>query len=112
MLCRLSNEMLLELEKTIDIAQELGKLKSQNQINVGFALETNDGLENAQKKLVKKNFDLIILNSLQDEGAGFGHDTNKISIIDNQNNIEHFELKSKKEVAKDIINAIVGKIIS
>ena len=107
-----SDEMYLELVKTIDIAQELGAIKTKNQISVGFALETNAELENAQKKIVKKNFDLIILNSLNDQGAGFGYDTNKISIIDNKNNIEHFELKSKKEVAKDIINAIVSKIIS
>jgi len=107
-----SNEMHLELEKTIDIAKELGEIKSKSQINIGFALETNAEVENAQKKIIKKNLDLIILNSLQDKGAGFGHDTNKISIIDNQNNIEHFELKSKKEVAKDIIDAVVGKIIS
>jgi phosphopantothenoylcysteine decarboxylase/phosphopantothenate--cysteine ligase len=107
-----SDEMQLELVKTVDIAQELGKIKSKGQINVGFALETNAELENAQKKIVKKNLDIIVLNSLKDEGAGFGHDTNKISIIDNQNNIEHFELKSKKEVAKDIINAIVTKINS
>lgn len=107
-----SDEMQLELVKTIDIAQELGKTKLKGQINVGFALETNAELENAQKKIVKKNLDLIVLNSLKDAGAGFGHDTNKISIIDNQNNIEHFELKSKKEVAKDIINAIVTKINS
>lgn len=107
-----SNDMQLDLTKTIDIAQELGKLKSEGQINVGFALETHAELENAQKKIIKKNLDLIVLNSLNDEGAGFGHDTNKISIIDNQNNITHFELKSKKEVAKDIINAIVAKINS
>lgn len=107
-----SSNMQLDLTKTIDIAQELGKSKSKGQINVGFALETNAEIENAQKKIVKKNLDLIVLNSLKDEGAGFGHDTNKISIIDNQNNIDHFELKSKKEVAKDIINAIVAKINS
>jgi phosphopantothenoylcysteine decarboxylase / phosphopantothenate---cysteine ligase len=109
---KLSDEMQLELVKTTDIAKELGKMKSNRQINVGFALETNAEIENAQKKITNKNLDLIVLNSLKDEGAGFGHDTNKISIIDNQNNIDHFELKSKKEVAKDIINAIVTKINS
>ena len=107
-----TDEMQLDLVKTIDIAKALGEIKTKNQINVGFALETNAEIDNAQKKIVKKNLDLIVLNSLKDEGAGFGHDTNKISIIDNQNNIDHFELKSKKEVAKDIINAIVAKINS
>ena len=107
-----SNDMILELIKTTDIAKELGQAKRKGQINVGFALETESELENAQKKIKSKNFDLIVLNSLNDKGAGFGHDTNKITIIDNQNNIQHFELKSKKEVAKDIIHAILDKINS
>ncbi len=107
-----SDDMTLELVKTTDIAKELGKTKRNGQINVGFALETNSEIENAQNKIAAKNFDLIVLNSLNDQGAGFGHDTNKISIIDNQNKIQHFELKSKKEVAKDIIHAIVDKIHS
>ena len=102
--------MTIELVKTTDIAKSLGAIKKSNQLNVGFALETEAELEHAQQKIKSKNFDLIVLNSLNDKGAGFGHDTNKITIIDNQNNIQHFELKSKREVAKDIINAIVQKL--
>ncbi|WP_339607152.1 bifunctional phosphopantothenoylcysteine decarboxylase/phosphopantothenate--cysteine ligase CoaBC [uncultured Roseivirga sp.] len=102
--------MTIELVKTTDIAKSLGAIKKSSQLNVGFALETEAELEHAQQKIKSKNFDLIVLNSLNDKGAGFGHDTNKITIIDNQNNIQHFELKSKREVAKDIINAIVQKL--
>ena len=75
---------------------------------VGFALETNDERTNALKKLSAKNFDMIVLNSLQDEGAGFGHDTNKITIIDRNEQATSFELKNKREVANDIIDAVVG----
>lgn len=96
----------LMLKPTRDIAFELGKQKKTNQINVGFALETSNEQDNATKKLEKKNFDLIVLNSLQDSGAGFQHDTNKISIIDKYNNIDNFELKSKQEVAIDILDKI------
>lgn len=103
-------EMSIELVKTIDIAKELGLKKKSSQLNIGFALETEAELEHAQQKIKTKNFDLIVLNSLNDKGAGFGHDTNKITIIDNENNIQHFELKSKKEVAKDIIDAITQKL--
>lgn len=106
-----TDAMTLELVKTTDIAKELGQRKHNGQINVGFALETNAEVQNAQEKIRKKNFDLIVLNSLNDKGAGFGHDTNKISIIDRENNIREFELKSKKEVAKDIINAILEKVL-
>lgn len=102
-----SDEMFIELEKTPDIAASLGKIKRTNQQLVGFALETNNELENARIKLDKKNFDFIVLNSLQDAGAGFHHDTNKITILRKDNKIEHFELKSKSEVATDIINAII-----
>jgi phosphopantothenoylcysteine decarboxylase/phosphopantothenate--cysteine ligase len=97
----------LKLKPTVDIAAALGKMKKQNQIIVGFALETNDELENARKKLLIKNLDFIVLNSLNDTGAGFGYDTNKITIIDRNNNINNFELKSKDEVARDILNKIV-----
>jgi phosphopantothenoylcysteine decarboxylase/phosphopantothenate--cysteine ligase len=100
----------LELTQTPDIAASLGTKKSNGQFIVGFALETDNELENAGKKLHSKNFDLIVLNSLQNKGAGFGHDTNKISILDRDNNCLEFELKSKQEVAKDIINAILDKI--
>ena len=105
-----TDEMSLELVKTTDIAKELGARKHNGQINVGFALETTSEEENAKEKIRKKNFDLIVLNSLNDKGAGFGHDTNKISIIDKENKIRKYELKSKKEVAKDIINAILEKV--
>ena len=97
----------LKLKPTVDIAAELGKIKKQNQIIVGFALETDDEFENARKKLLRKNMDFIVLNSLNDKGAGFGYDTNKITIIDRNNTIDSFDLKSKKEVAKDILNKII-----
>lgn len=102
--------MILELTKTIDIAESLGKTKRNEQFIVGFALETEHELDNARKKIKKKNFDLIVLNSLNDEGAGFGHDTNKVTIIDKKGVIKEFGLKSKKEVAVDIINEIADRI--
>lgn len=102
-----SDNLSIELVKTHDIAQALGKLKKNGQFTVGFALETQNELSNAQEKLTRKNFDLIVLNSLQDKGAGFGHDTNKISIIDRQNKVTNFELKDKKSVAQDIVNTII-----
>jgi phosphopantothenoylcysteine decarboxylase/phosphopantothenate--cysteine ligase len=91
-----------------DIAAALGKMKKPNQLLVGFALETNDEESNAKAKMAKKNFDFIVLNSLKDEGAGFGFDTNKVSILSRNGNKETFGLKSKKEVAKDILNTIFG----
>jgi phosphopantothenoylcysteine decarboxylase/phosphopantothenate--cysteine ligase len=101
------SNIILELTKTPDIAAALGKLKKNGQMIVGFALETENEQANAEKKIVSKNFDLIVLNSLNDPGAGFGVDTNKITIIDRQNHIQKFNLKSKKEVAVDIVNAII-----
>lgn len=98
-----SDRLSLELVKTKDILKSLGEIKQKNQTLIGFALETNNELENAKKKLVKKNLDFIILNSLQDKGAGFKHDTNKITIVDKHNKITTFELKAKTEVAKDIV---------
>lgn len=89
-----------------DIAGELGKIKT-NQYTVGFALETDQEKVNARQKLQKKNLDLIVLNSLNDQGAGFAHDTNKVTIFDNNNNVYDFELKTKEEVAKDLVNLIV-----
>lgn len=103
-------ELTLTLTKTHDIAASLGKLKHNGQIIVGFALETEQEQTNALKKLESKNFDLIVLNSLNDKGAGFGHDTNKITLIDRQQKSRTFELKSKKEVASDIVNAIIEKV--
>jgi len=99
----------LELTKTTDIAAALGKRKHNGQILVGFALETEHEEDNAIKKLEAKNFDMIVLNSLNDAGAGFGHNTNKIAIIDRQKT-KTFDLKDKKEVANDIVNAIVEKL--
>ena len=100
----------LKLVKTQDIAYNLGKLKKGKQINIGFALETENEEQNAREKLKKKNLDFIVLNSLKDNGAGFGFETNKISIIDKQNNSTQFELKNKKEVATDIVNALINII--
>ncbi len=98
--------MSIELGKSIDIAYTFGKLKKQHQFSVGFALETENELKNAQEKLKKKNFDLIVLNSLKDEGAGFKHNTNKVILIDKQNKVEKYQLKSKKLVAKDILDKV------
>jgi len=99
-------EFSIELIKTKDIAAELGKLKREEQFIVGFALETNNELANAVEKLRKKNFDFIVLNSMQDKGAGFQKDTNKIAIIDREGNVTKFDLKEKKEVAKDIVEYV------
>ena len=98
----------LELTRTHDIAAELGKRKRDDQLIVGFALETNNERANALKKLSAKNFDLIVLNSLQDEGAGFGHDTNKVTIIDKLEHATTFDLKDKSAVANDIVDALLG----
>ncbi|WMJ71614.1 bifunctional phosphopantothenoylcysteine decarboxylase/phosphopantothenate--cysteine ligase CoaBC [Cytophagaceae bacterium ABcell3] len=100
----------LHLKKNPDIAAEAGKKKRLGQFLAGFALETNNEKENALKKLKNKNLDMIILNSLKDEGAGFGHETNKISILEKDNNFTSFELKSKEEVAKDIKELVIKKI--
>ncbi len=102
-----TNNLSLELVKTKDILKHLGSIKQAPQFLVGFALETNNELENAKAKLTKKNLDFIVLNSLQDKGAGFRHNTNKITILDKYNNIEKYQLKSKQDVAKDIIQKIV-----
>lgn len=101
-----TNEMFLDLEKTQDIAATLGKEKI-HQLVVGFALETTNEVANAKGKLSRKNFDFIVLNSLKDKGAGFNHDTNKVTLIDKYNNLEEFELKTKTEVADDIVNKII-----
>ena len=97
------NDISLELQKTKDILQYLGQIKT-NQLLVGFALESENEIANAKKKIKSKQLDFIVLNSLNDKGAGFKTDTNKISIIDNDNKLHNFELKSKQDVAKDIIN--------
>lgn len=104
------NEMSIDLEATADIAASLGKLKTNRQLLVGFALETNDGEQNALGKLQKKNLDFIVLNSLQDQGAGFGVDTNKITILSKDNNAQLFELKHKAEVAADIVEKLTQEL--
>ncbi|MBQ3658230.1 MAG: bifunctional phosphopantothenoylcysteine decarboxylase/phosphopantothenate--cysteine ligase CoaBC [Bacteroidales bacterium] len=98
-------EMTIKLKPTKDIAKELGKIKRENQIFIGFALETDHEMQNAEKKLDSKNFDFIVLNSLKDKGAAFGYDTNKITII-SKNGIENFDLKPKNLVAKDIADKV------
>jgi phosphopantothenoylcysteine decarboxylase/phosphopantothenate--cysteine ligase len=103
-----SGEMVLRLRPTEDIAALLGTRKKTHQLLVGFALETDDEINNATVKLKRKNLDLIVLNSLQDEGAGFGHETNRVTLIDRNNNIDKFELKTKGEVASDILHKIIS----
>lgn len=106
---KVGNQMSIELEKTVDILKTLGTRK-KHQFVVGFALETENEIFNAKEKIEKKNLDLIVLNSLNDKGAGFGHDTNKVTIIDVDGIQKHFELKTKNEVAVDILNIIIEKI--
>lgn len=98
--------MVIELKPTTDILKDLGSRKKKNQVLVGFALETENEQANAQKKLTEKKLDWIVLNSLKDKGAGFKTDTNKITMIGKNNKIVKFELKSKREAAKDILKQI------
>ena len=104
---REGEDILLKLKPTSDIAATLGGMKKKSQILAGFALETHNEMANAAAKLKRKNLDLIVMNSLQDAGAGFGNDTNKVTLIDSNNIIDKFELKSKEEVARDILDKIV-----
>ncbi|WP_298153303.1 bifunctional phosphopantothenoylcysteine decarboxylase/phosphopantothenate--cysteine ligase CoaBC [Flavobacterium sp.] len=101
-----SDEFTIALEKTKDILASMGQAK-KNQFLIGFALETENEIENAKLKIQKKNLDLIVLNSLRDEGAGFGKPTNKITFIDKDFNIEPMELKAKEAVADDILNKVI-----
>jgi phosphopantothenoylcysteine decarboxylase/phosphopantothenate--cysteine ligase len=101
------HEFSLQMVKNVDIAAEFGKVKMPGQVSIGFALETNDEEQNALKKLYTKNLDLIVLNSVQDEGATFGYDTNKITIINRDFIFQAFPLKSKTEVAEDIVTAAI-----
>jgi len=103
------NELTIELVKNVDIAAALGQRKKTGQFSVGFALETHDEGANAREKLRKKNLDMIVLNSLNDAGAGFRHDTNKITIIE-KDATTAFGLKQKTEVAQDIINLIWDRL--
>ena len=102
------DSLVLHLKKTADILKALGEIKKDKQLLVGFALETNNERENALKKLNEKKADMIVLNSLNDRGAGFKHDTNKIVIFDRNGNTYPFEMKSKAKVASDIINTIIN----
>ena len=105
-----ANDFSIEFEKTKDILASLGEIK-KNQFLIGFALETENEIDNAKSKIQKKNLDLIVLNSLQDEGAGFGKPTNKITFIDKNFNVEPMELKSKEAVANDILNKVVAHFL-
>lgn len=100
----------VKLKKNPDIAASLGQMKKSGQILVGFALETDNEVQNALDKIKRKNLDFIVLNSLADKNAGFGVDTNKITIIDDVASLTDYDLKSKKDVAKDIINHLVAKL--
>ncbi|WP_291099989.1 MULTISPECIES: bifunctional phosphopantothenoylcysteine decarboxylase/phosphopantothenate--cysteine ligase CoaBC [unclassified Flavobacterium] len=102
-----ADDFTIELEKTKDILASLGEIKT-NQFLIGFALETENEIENAKLKIQKKNLDLIVLNSLQDQGAGFGKSTNKITFIDKNFKVQPMELKSKEAVASDILNKVVA----
>ena len=101
------NLLSIELVENVDILKYLGENKNNNQILVGFALETDNEVEHAKLKIQKKNLDAIILNSLNDKGAGFGHDTNKVTYINFSGTIQKFKLKLKDEVAKDIFDQIL-----
>ena len=96
--------------KNKDIAAELGKIKRKDQYLVGFALETSDEEQNARTKMTSKNLDMIVLNSMREVGAGFGFETNKISIFTKDNKVYNFGLKNKSEVAEDIITVICENI--
>lgn len=104
------DDLKIDLVRTKDILKELGRLKKDNQILVGFALETENEQENALKKLQAKNLDFIVLNSLRDANAGFGYDTNQIQILHKEGTIENYDLKLKEAVAEDIINTIIKKL--
>nr|WP_315200231.1 bifunctional phosphopantothenoylcysteine decarboxylase/phosphopantothenate--cysteine ligase CoaBC [uncultured Flavobacterium sp.] len=104
---KVATDFTIELEKTKDILASFGEFK-KNQFLIGFALETENEIENAKAKIQKKNLDLIVLNSLQDEGAGFGKPTNKVTFIDSKFKIEPLELKSKEAVADDILNKVIA----
>jgi len=103
-------EWSIRLKPTTDIASEMGKRKKKDQLFIGFALESDHGLENAKRKLAVKNFDLILLNHAGEKGAGFGTDTNRVTMINSSLEIEEFELKSKNQVAADLAQRVVKMI--
>lgn len=104
------NVLNIELQPTKDILAQLGKMKTDKQTLVGFALETNDEENNAKQKLSKKNLDFIVLNSLNDKNACFGFDTNKVTIIDSNGNMTKTDLKSKSEIAEDVVSKLIDTI--
>lgn len=101
----------IKMVKNVDIAYEFGKVKSDRQLSVGFALETNDELKHAMGKLAKKNFDMVVLNSMNDTNACFGFDTNKVSIIKRDLTKTDYPLKDKMKVAEDIVNEVAGILL-
>ena len=105
-----TDDFQIQLVKTIDIAAEFGKIKKPNRLSVGFVLETENETDNASKKVTNKNLEFVVLNSLNDKGAGFRHPTNKITIVDKQNKITNFELKTKESVAEDILDYLESYI--
>jgi len=102
-----NGELVIELKKTKDILKGLGEKKSSKQVLVGFALETNNEREYALEKLKNKKADMVVMNSLSDKGAGFGTDTNKITIFDKSGKEFNYDLMSKKEAAKNIVDTII-----
>jgi len=100
------SSFVVKMVKNVDIAYEFGQIKTIHQLSIGFALETNDELSHAIGKLNKKNFDMVVLNSMNDANATFGHDTNKVTIIKNEFTQTSYSLKSKKKVARDIVNEV------
>lgn len=105
------DKMEVRMVRNPDILSWMGENKPKDQILVGFALETQNAEENARKKLASKNLDLIVLNTLEDEGAGFGHDTNKVSFVSRENKSRSFELKSKSEVAADLLDHLTKLLV-
>ncbi len=102
-----TGEWTIQLKPTLDIAAEMGRRKSAGQVLVGFALETDNEMEHARLKLEKKNLDLVVLNSMRDSGAGFGTDTNRVTMIDRLGNIDKYELKPKAQVAGDLVQRVI-----
>jgi phosphopantothenoylcysteine decarboxylase/phosphopantothenate--cysteine ligase len=100
----------LELVKNVDIAATLGQTKRPEQFSVGFALETTNELAHAQDKLRRKNFNLVVLNSLRDAGAGFGHDTNKVQVLDATGEVRNFELQAKTELAHALVKLVLADL--
>ena len=100
----------IELVKNVDIAATLGETKRAEQFSVGFALETTNELVHALGKLHRKNFDLVVLNSLRDAGAGFGHDTNKVSVLDRAGQVLNFDLQAKSELARTLVQLILTRL--